>query len=227
MAALVSPQKEHLQHPLLELCKAWNASSKKEKEEFDLEPWKREFECFLDVLCNSGPCVDMHNRSRTINCNCMAQLDFANQEEQESIFNYLFQYARLSWSEQRVLVLEWKRYAAAFCSSFVGNRHRVYLLPGSSTYKICKRALAKLIGKERHAWQSIEEGKEAHGLTKRTVNHAQDSDTTEKLHNYFKRLQSLGAPRATRLVTSLANGVVTTELKDSDVELIKLPACQS
>jgi hypothetical protein len=48
---------------------------------------------------------------------------------------------------------------------------------------------------------------------------------TEKLHEYFKRLEALGAPRATRLVTSLVNGVVTTELKDSDVELIELPAC--
>jgi hypothetical protein len=170
MAALVSPQKEHLQHPLLELCKAWNSCSKKEKAEFDSEPWKREFESFLDVLCNSGSCVDMNNPSRTINCHCMTELDFANEEEQEAIVNYLFRYARLSWSEQRVLVLEWKRYATAFRSSFLGNRHRVYLLPGSSTYKICKSALAKLIGKERHAWHSIQEGKEEHGLAKKPGN---------------------------------------------------------
>jgi hypothetical protein len=90
-------------------------------------------------------------------------------------------------------------------------------------------ALAKLIGKEWHAWQSIQEGKEAHGLAKRPGNWAQDSDFTKKLHDYFKRLESLvGAPRAMRLVTSLANGVlVTTELKDSDVKLIELLTCQS
>ena len=93
--ALVSPQKEHLQHPLLELRKAWQHASKKEKETFDLEPWKEEFACFLDVLCNSGACKSLNNPGRTINCHCMANLDFANEEEQNAIFDYLFRYARM------------------------------------------------------------------------------------------------------------------------------------
>jgi hypothetical protein len=38
MSALVSPQKGHIQHPLAELKRAWNASTKKEKEQFDFEP---------------------------------------------------------------------------------------------------------------------------------------------------------------------------------------------
>jgi hypothetical protein len=59
MVALVSPQKEHVQHPLTKLQRAWNASTKKEKGEFDLEPWREVFELFLDLLLNSGCCVDM------------------------------------------------------------------------------------------------------------------------------------------------------------------------
>jgi hypothetical protein len=158
----------------------------------------------------------------------MANLDFANEEEQYAIFDYLCRYARVSWSEQRVLILEWKRYAAGFQESCRRNKNQVYLLPGSSTYKICKSALAKLIGKERHAWDSIKEGKMEHGLAKKEAgNRAQDFEMTERLHEYFKHLEALAAPRATRLVTGLCNGLLTTELKDSDCELVELPACHS
>jgi hypothetical protein len=230
--ALVSPQEHHLQHPLLELRKAWNESTKKEKESFDLGPWKEEFASFLDVICNSGPCTDLHNPRRRINCNCMEELDFADEEEEDAIFRYLSRYSRMKWGEQRLIVLEWKRYAKAFQNSFMGNKNRVYLLPGSSTYKICKSSLAKLIGKERYAWDSIQEGKGGdalmHGLSKREAgNRAQDSDMTERLHGYFKHLQELGAPRSTRLVSDLSQGLVSTELRDANVELIELPACNS
>jgi hypothetical protein len=227
--ALVSPQKEHLQHPLLELRRAWQKATKVERETFDLAPWKEEFACFLDVLCNSGPCTSLHNPGRQINCNCMSELDFVDDNEQDAIFSYLCRYARMTRTEQRVLILEWKRYAAGFQASCRGNKNQVYLLPGSSTYKICKSALAKLIGKERYAWDSIKEGGQIeHGLSKQEAgNRAQDSDMTERLHEYFKHLQALGAPRATRLVTDLCDGVVTTELKDADTELVELPACHS
>jgi hypothetical protein len=82
-AALISLKKEHLKHPLLELRKAWQrASKKKDRETFDLEPWKEELACFLDVLCNSGACKSLYNPGgRSINCHCMANLDFANEEE--------------------------------------------------------------------------------------------------------------------------------------------------
>jgi hypothetical protein len=106
VVALVSPQKEHLQHPLLEL-RAWQCARKKDRETFDLEPWKEEFACFFYVLCNSGACNSLHNPGRSINCHCMvANLDFANEEEQDAIFNYLCRYARVSWSKQHVLIIE-------------------------------------------------------------------------------------------------------------------------
>jgi hypothetical protein len=109
-----------------------------------------------------------------------------------------------------------------------GNKNQVFLLPGSSTYKICKSALAKLIGKERHAWDSIKEKQVHHGLSKREAgNRAQDTDMTKRLHEDFKHLQELGAPRATRIVTGLCDGIVTTELKDADTKLVELPACHS
>ena len=230
MAALplVSPQKEHLQHPLLELRRAWNKTKKQEKVDFDFEPWKVELECFLDVLTNSGACTDIHNPGRQINCQCLAELDFKDEEERDNVFDYLFRYARMSWGEQRDLILEWKRYAAGFQASCIGNKNRVYLLPGS-TYKICKSALAKLIGKERHAWDSIKEGNvEGHGLSRKEAgNRAQDSEMTQRLHEYFQKLEALAAPRATRIVTGLVEGEVTTELRDVDSDLVELPACNS
>jgi hypothetical protein len=186
------------------------------------------FESFLDLLSNSGSCIDMYNPNHTTRCNCMAELDFANEEEQEAVFNYLSKYAIMPWCEKRNLVLEWKRCASAFRSSFMENRNRVYLLPGSSTYKICKNALARIIGKERHAWDSIQEGKEEHGLAKREAgNRGQSSEIIEKLHEYFQRLQELGQPRATKIVTNLANNVIKTDLKYVDTDLVELPACQS
>jgi hypothetical protein len=100
MAALVSPQKGHVQHPVTELRRAWNASTKKEKEEFDLGPWREVFESFFDLLSNSGCCVDMYNPRLTTRCTCMQQLDFADEEEQEAVFNYPSKYAILPWGEQ-------------------------------------------------------------------------------------------------------------------------------
>jgi hypothetical protein len=51
---------------------------------------------------------------------------------------------------------------------------------------------------------------------------------TETLHDYFKNLQALGAPRATRLVTKLSQGLVASELRDANSELtIEVSACHS
>jgi hypothetical protein len=131
-----------------------------------------------------------------------------------------------------LLVSEWKKYAAAFGEP--AKNPRMYLLPGSSTYKICRTALAKLIGKERHAWDSIEHDtpEREHGLSRRledrmTGNQAADSETIQALHQYFESLSKLGAPRSTGVVTSLVTDKVVTELKDADTELVELPACHS
>ena len=148
--ALVSPvKKKDKRHPLNEFRKEWQRCPKKQQDSFDFEPWREELESFIHLLANSGACEDIHNPGRRINCTCLQDLDFSDEEEQEAIFDYLFQYAKMSWSEQRAIIREWKRYATGFrITSGMRNNHQVYLLPGSPTHRICKNALAKLIGKE-------------------------------------------------------------------------------
>ena len=235
--ALVSPSNKPLRHPLNEFTRCWKQCTKQEQAEFDFEPWRSDYESFLDLLCNSGECVDIHNPGRKTGCNCMGELDLT-EGELNSLMNYLFRYARMSWEEQRSLVLEWKRHAnlLRFCDNDPSARGQVnvktvYLLPGSSTHIICKNAIARLVGKSRFAWDSIgKEGKEEHGLTKRqTGNRSISEKTMDSLHEYFAGLNALGAPRATRIVTDLSadKTTVNTELKDADTELVELPACHS
>jgi hypothetical protein len=50
---------------------------------------------------------------------------------------------------------------------------------------------------------------------------------TERLHEYFQKLEALAAPKATRIITGLVEGEVTTELGDVDLDLVELPACNS
>jgi hypothetical protein len=67
------------------------------------------------------------------------------------------------------------------------------------TRSVGVQAMAKLlIGKERHAWDSIKEGNMEHRLAKKEAgNRAQDSEMTKRLHEFFKHLEALAALRAT------------------------------
>lgn len=184
------------------------------------------------MMMNSGYCVDLHHASRLTKCMCMEDLrNEITEEEKDRVVAYLIIYARMGYREQRSLVAEWKRYAEATRASIAGMEHRhtqhkIYLLPGSHTNRICKNAVAKIIGKKKEAWGSI--GKKiSHGLSNRPSNNAMKQEDNDFLHDYFFALNALGAPRATRLITTLTAEKVTTELKDADAELVELPSCHS
>ena len=176
---------------------------------------------------NSGECFDLHHQRQQTMCNCMTETrDTITDNELKLVMGYLIIYSQLSWKEQRQLVAEWVRYANS--SRFVGKKN--FLLPGISTIRVCRNAIAKIIGKSKVAWNSIgKEGKEGHGLSNRKSNNRISDEIEAALHDYFFSLQELAAPRATRLVTDLAADKlsVRTELKDTDSDLVELPSCHS
>ena len=227
--ALVSPCQQRSRSPVAALHSCWNECSEKEKDSFDFEPWEGDIAEFLTLMMNSGRCIDLHNASRVSKCNCMEELrDNITDEEKDRVVAYLIIYARMGFREQRSLVAEWKRYAfstKALCDRR-GDQHKVYLLPGSQTFKICKNAVAHIIGKGRAAWNSIGK-KDSHGLADRKSNHSTREEDLDLLHEFFFALNALGAPRATRIVTSLTADKVATELKDADTDLVELPSCHS
>jgi hypothetical protein len=105
----------------------------------------------------------------------------------------------------------------------------------TSSNRICKSALAKLVGKSRHAWNSItEDASPCHSLSlRKEANHAGNralpTALQEKLNGYFQHLSQLGAPRATQLVAGFSKDGTeagTAELGD-DADVIELPACHS
>ena len=110
---LVSPQKKAGKHPLASLKACLDSCSKEEKAEFDFFEWREDTVAFLTMMCNSGPCYDLENPRRMTDCACMEELNLAD-EEVEKVVDYLVQFFLMSWSEQRMLILEWKRYAESF-----------------------------------------------------------------------------------------------------------------
>ena len=227
---LVSPSKQRVRSPVADLHSCWMECSEKEKDSFDFGPWENDLAEFLTMMMNSGRCKDLHNASRETKCLCMEELrDHITEEEKERVVAYLIIYARMGFREQRSLVAEWKRYAAStrMFGDHRANQHKVFLLPGSHTHKVCKNAVALIIGKKREAWSSIGT-KDSHGLANRPSNRSTRQEDMDLLHDYFFSLNGLGSPRATRIVTSLtAPDKVDTELKDADVDLVELPSCHS
>lgn len=228
VSAAVSPQKVGTEHPLQSLRRAWLECKKKERKSFDYEPYRDDIRAYLSLLQNRGPCEDIHNVGRSINCTCLHDLDLTGEEE-DSVIDYLIDYAKLSFDEQRARLLEWKKYARLFKYPVkaTGNNHQHYLLPGSRSYTVCKNGLSRVIGKSRHAWDSVDDqGKKLHGLAEMPSNNSMEDAVMESLHEYFQRLRLLGAPRATLLIRSIVGNKTTTDLKSSE-EVIELPACTS
>ena len=229
---LVPPVKS----PVVGFIACWAECTKKERLEFDFGPWKQAFQDFLMELMNGGPCFDLHNLSRQTKCRCMEKLMIAiTPMDMEQVVNYLVLYCKLEYRERRLLILEWKRYAAVAKFSMEGAAHRqqqhcTFLLPGSSVHRICKNAIAFIVGKGRRAWDSIGKKESVdHGLCGLASNNSLSTSDTDKLWQYFYGLMTQGTPRATKLVANLAadGKTVTQELKDADAEVVELPACYS
>ena len=103
---LVSPSKVPTKHPLDEFRKQWNASSCEGQDQFDYSEAISCTEEFLTLMVNSGKCMDLYNPGSRVACSCMEQLELSN-EEVSSFASYLINYFKLSWEEQRALILEW------------------------------------------------------------------------------------------------------------------------
>jgi hypothetical protein len=228
----VSPANALIDHPLDELHRLWNSSNKAIRETIDIPVFRQETLAYLDMLSNVGPCLDLYNPSLPIDCFCMANLDLTEEEAGDTV-DYLINYFKLRFTEQRAIVSEWKRYAntlSTFHEEANTPTRQVFLLPGTSTHMICKSALAKLIGKSKSAWSSIGEGgKQIHGLSNRKSNTGISAEMEVKLNEYFFSLARLGQPRATKIVRVLSadNAIVATELVAGVPELIELPACNT
>ena len=188
--ALVSPAQLRPRSPVADLHACWSECNEKEKDSFDFEPWKVDMEEFLTLMMNSGFCVDVYHPSRVTKCRCMEDLRHEiTEEEKDRVIGYLVIYARMGFREQRSLVAEWKRYAHSNKVAMGGTEHRstqhkVYLLPGSHTHKICKNAVAKIIGKKKTAWASIGK-KDGHGLFNRPGNATMKEEDNDLLHDFF------------------------------------------
>ena len=235
--ALVSPSNAPTDHPLHAFRHEWNKTSKSGRQSFGYAAIRAETMAFLDTISNLGPCVDMFSKNPS-DCFCMANLDLT-EDEAEATVDYLIDYFKRPFTEQRSLVAEWKRYAKILSDEMEMGRRaltssctkQVFLLPGSSCHRLCHNAIAKLVGKSKFAWQSIgEEGKELqHGHANKKPNNSMSETMEDKLNEYFFSLSRLGQPRATKIVRGLSadKNEVTTELKDADVDLIELPACHT
>jgi hypothetical protein len=82
---LVSPPKNKKErkenkHPLWDLSSCWNECTAKEKESFDLQPYRDAFEAWLTRLCLSGPCLDLQNNKRYSKCTCLNNLELSDAE---------------------------------------------------------------------------------------------------------------------------------------------------
>ena len=189
-AAAVSPANKPQRHPLDAFRRQWLGLKICERESFDVSVYRDETLAFLDTLGNLGCCRDIVNPRNSIECYCMSNLDLTEEEAEQTV-DYLINYFKLTFSEQRSLILEWKRYAKTLSEmhhgeSFSYSQYQIFLLPGSSTHRLCRNAVATLVGKSRHAWTSIGlEGKEAHGLLNQKSNNTMSEDMKEKLNEYF------------------------------------------
>ena len=156
-----------------------------------MEPWKSDLDEFFTLLMNRGACPDIHNAPRLTTCTCMVQLQATlTDDDRNVVLAYLVQYAKLEWPRQRHLILEWKKYAEATRLLLEGLRRseqlQVFLLPGSSTHKICKNAMATILGKSKFAMENIgKEGKDVHGLAQR------DTSNFALLKKRLKRCMSI------------------------------------
>ena len=201
---------------------------------FDFQPFREEMATFLSTLSGST-CSDLHNPKREIQCGCCCRIALSSSEI-DAIVRYLALFALLDWTAQRSKVLEWMRYAEGSRSPTGASgasqiaHHAVYLLPGSSTRRVCKNVLARVVGLGSTAWRNVQkclkEGKEGprHGLCGRTSN---NWDWTHyfDMTCFFQNLEKEAQPRAMKLVRSLTgDGTVREELRN-DEDVLELPSC--
>jgi len=100
-------------------------------------------------------CLDMSNRSRESVCDCLAS-DVGNlltQAVSERLASWLVKHATMSAEDQHERICDWIRYAGHNAHK---NNKKVFILPGCTTkHVICRNALCRLLGIEKHKWGNM------------------------------------------------------------------------
>ena len=125
------------------------------------------------------------------------------------------------------------------------DKHKTYILPGTTTTKICRNALCVILGIGRYYWATCYDalkngGVPTHGLYGLHGEASNRVNTKQHEHMlvFFESIKPLAAPRATRIVRSLVKTHVSkvglmgeytslNEIRDDDEDVVELPSCYS
>jgi hypothetical protein len=200
-----------------------------ERDNFDFTRWEEEILNHIEYL-HAGPCRDVANHDKVTQCRCLADIRLGP-ELQPLVVQALIDFGISKKEQQSKMFFEWTLYAASTRRALLGKpveeRKKVYILPGSTGTMICRNAMARLLGYGRHAFRmilsAVKEGKpHLHGLNgNRNANSKVDFNAMMK--PFFESLSEYSAPRATRIVHTVVNGVATEDLRDADVMMSELP----
>ena len=215
----------------------WGKLTKKQRSSFDLVAAAKRIFGSVEEQLWTDHCKDLHKPKRDTNCTCMSELrNVIDKEEKKAIVEYLMNFAKMEATQQRTILAEWMKYAGERPSKEgkESELSRNYLLPGTF-HRICKNAVARMVGRGKDAWMRIQNHLGAgsslkHGLAGRKGNKACQV-YEERLELFFDELLLLGEPRATRLVAELAEtenpeeqATMTLERRDADPDVIDLPS---
>lgn len=177
-------------------------------------------------------CYPVSHPERANNCECMKITPRMSRDERHAVVDYLLHFAALKKTEQQNLVIQWIRYAAASGTLLAANKvytKKVYILPGTSEFMICRSALQRVVGYSTDAWKTVERCAlqneiPTHGLMAAAANRT-PKHYPQILAAFFSTITELAAPRATRLVRCIVrdDSGYQDELRDDDPELIELP----
>jgi len=198
---------------------------------------------FIGTLVAQPTCVDINNPTRSFGCKCMFNLCL-EQAVKAQVISEILRFVIMPKYEQQKLVLEWMKYAQANKTQThrQEDKHKCYILPGTTTTKTCRNALCVLLGIGRYCWSTCCEGLKngvmpRHGLYGEVSNRL-NATQHEHLGTFFEDVKQLAAPRATRIVRSLVKTHVDkavllgeysaiTDTRDDDEDVIELPTCYS
>jgi hypothetical protein len=218
-------------NPISKLRGLWHkATSKAKKDAIELPVWRHHIQVFVaGLISDKGGCFDIHKAPNgRIGCDCMTHV-VLDDEDKVAVVDYLMAFAQMTKTQQESLLVEWMRYAKLS----PGKGSLCFILPGSTTHKICKHACAKVIGYGERSWRRVNYFLEkniqpSHGLTGKTGNRALTTIDKVQLVTFFNDMLELGCPRATLVVRNFTpDGGTSTELREDDADLIELPACYS
>jgi ribosome-binding protein aMBF1 (putative translation factor) len=239
LQSISQERRDELRSPYMNSVKVlhsvWMNSTKEEQKDFDSTPWLCDIENMLLLIMTDGRCFDVLNPSRRTSCCCMQGelypvLDY---HERRHAVRYLFDFAKLPANGQHILVVEWMKYGSSNKYGGRAEQHMSYLFPGCSKYRVCKNAVARIIGYGQKHWTTCSTAAKnnmlpVHGHVGYESNAKLPQVYQAALLTFFQRTEQLAAPRATRYVRGFtANGNFIQKTCDDNEHLVELPTCLS